>query len=82
MVKVTGQGQRSRSTFGRAAVDIRGSALPSAGKGNRTHYQFKVFVCVSLISGRMRIIARMRSIGVLILVYRSIRHSRNQLTMA
>ncbi len=31
-----------------------------------SHYQFKVFVCVSLISGRMRIIARMRSIGVLI----------------
>ncbi len=27
---------------------------------------FKVFVCVSVISGRMRIIARMRSIGVLI----------------
>ncbi len=35
-------------------------------KGNRSHYQFKVFVRVSLISGRMRIIARMRSIGVLI----------------
>ncbi len=29
------------------------------------HYQFKVFVCVSIISGRMRITARMRSIGVL-----------------
>ncbi len=27
---------------------------------------FKVYVCVSVISGRMRIIARMRSIGVLI----------------
>ncbi len=65
-VKVKGQGQRSRLTFWRAAVDIRGSALPSAEKGNRSHYQFKVFVCVSLISGRMRIIARMRSIGVLI----------------
>ncbi len=31
--------------------------------------QFKVFVCVSVISGRMRIIVRMRSIGVLILFY-------------
>ena len=61
-----GQGQRSRSTVWRAAVDIRGLALPSAAKSNRSHYQFKVFVCVSLISGRMRIIVRMRSIGVLI----------------
>ncbi len=33
---------------------------------DKNHYQFKVFVCVSVISGRMRIIARMRSIGVLI----------------
>ncbi len=48
-------------------VDNKGSALPSAGKSNKSHYQFKVFVCVSVISGRMRIIARMRSIGVLIL---------------
>ncbi len=44
------------------------SALPSAEKGNRSHYQFGMFVCVSLISGRMRIIARMRSIGVLIII--------------
>ncbi len=29
----------SRSNFQRAAVDIRGSALPSAAKGNRSHYQ-------------------------------------------
>ncbi len=29
-------------------------------------YQFKVFVCVSVISGRVRIIAQMQSIGVLI----------------
>ncbi len=42
------------------------SALPSAAKSNKSHYQFKVFVCVSAISGRMRIIARMRLIGVLI----------------
>ncbi len=39
---------------------------PSA-KSNKSHYQFKVFVCVSVISGRMWIITRMRSIGVLIL---------------
>ncbi len=32
-VKVAGQGQMSRSIFGRAAVDIRGSALPSKLKG-------------------------------------------------
>ncbi len=48
------------------AWTVRGSALPSAAKSNRSHYQFKVFVCVSLISGRIRIIARMRSIAVLI----------------
>ncbi len=52
--------------FQRAVVNIRGSALPSAAQSNRSHYQFKAFVCVSLISGRMRIIARMRSIGILI----------------
>ncbi len=49
---------------------MRGAAEPRdfwpTEKGNRSYYQFKVFVCVSLISGRMRIIARMRSIGVLI----------------
>ncbi len=31
-VKVMSQGQRSTSNFWRAAVDIRGSALPSAAK--------------------------------------------------
>ncbi len=56
-VKGRGQGQRSRS---------RGSALPSAAKSIKSHYQFKVFVCVSAISGRMWIIARMQLIGVLI----------------
>ncbi len=65
-VKGQGQGHRSRLIFWCAAVDNRGSALPSAEKGNRSHYQFKVFVCVSLITGHMRIIARMRSICVLI----------------
>ncbi len=62
-VKVTDQGQRSRSIFWRAAVDIRGSTLPSAVKSNRSHYQSKVFVCVSIVSRCMRIIARMRLIG-------------------
>ncbi len=62
-VKVMGQGQRSRSNFWRAAVDIRGSALPSAARSNKSHHQSKVFVCVSIIMGRILIIARMRSIG-------------------
>ncbi len=31
------------------AVDIRGSALPSAAKSNKSHYQSNVFVCVSVI---------------------------------
>ena len=48
----SGQGQRgSRSG---AAVDIRGAALLSAVKSNNRHYQSKVIVCVSVISGRMR----------------------------
>ncbi len=54
-----------------AAVDNRGSALPSAAKSNKNHYQFKMFVCVSVISGRMWIIARMRSFGILILLMKS-----------
>ena len=41
-VKVMDEGQRSRSNFWRAAVDIRGSALPSAAKSNKSHYQTKV----------------------------------------
>ncbi len=87
-VKGRGQGQRSGSRskvevkvkgqvkvkFWRAAVDNRGSALPSAAKSNKSHYQFKVFVCVSVISGRMRIIARMRSIGVLMIYYNKEKH--------
>ncbi len=58
-----GQGQRSRSIVWRAAVDIRGSALPSAVKSNKRHYQSTVFVCVSMISWRVLIIAQVRSIG-------------------
>ena len=46
-VKVMGQGQRSRSNFCLLAVDIRGSALPSAARANKSHYQSGVFVCVS-----------------------------------
>ncbi len=65
-VKIMGQGQRSRSNFWCAAVDIRGSALPSAAKSIRIDYQSEVFVCVSVIRGRIRIIARMRSVGALI----------------
>ncbi len=49
------------------------SVLPSVrlfalSHTNKSHYQFKVFVCASVISGPMWIIARMRSIGVLIFV--------------
>ncbi len=62
-VKVMGQGQSSRSNFWQAAVDIRGSALPSAAKSITSHYQSKVFVCVSVISGCITKIARMRPIG-------------------
>ncbi len=58
-----GQGQRSRPNFWCAAVDIRGLALSSAAKSIKSHYQSKVFVCVSVIRGCIRIIARMRSIG-------------------
>ncbi len=46
--KVKGQGhgvgQRSRSNFWRAAVNIRGSALRSVAKSNKSHYQSKVSV--------------------------------------
>ncbi len=62
-VKGQGQGHGSRSNIWRAAVNIRGSALPSAAKSKNHHYQSKVIVCVSVISGRLQIIARMRSIG-------------------
>ena len=56
--------ERSRSNFWCAAVDINGSALPRATKSNNYHhYQSKVIVCVSVISGRMRIIARMGSLS-------------------
>ncbi len=52
----------SRSNFWRAAVDDRGSALPSTARSNKSHYQFQVVVCVSVISGHMR------PIGVLIFI--------------
>ena len=58
-VKVKGQ----RSIFWCAAVDIRGLALPSVVKSNKGHYLSKVIICVSIISGRMRIIAQMQSIS-------------------
>ncbi len=53
----------SRSNVWRTAVDIRGSALPSAAKSNNHHYQSKVIDCVSVISQHLQIIVRMRSIG-------------------
>ncbi len=42
------------------------TAEPFAAKSIRSDYQSKVFVCVSVIRGHIRIITRMRSIGVLI----------------
>ncbi len=45
------------------AADIRGSALPGAAKSNKSLYQSMVFVCVSVMSGRMWIIAQMQLIG-------------------
>ncbi len=42
----SGQRSGSRSNFWRAVADIRGSALPSAAKSNKSHYQSKVFVCL------------------------------------
>ncbi len=53
-----GKCQGSRST-----VDVKGLTLLSAAKSNEGYYQFKVFVCVSVIGGQIRIIAWMRSIG-------------------
>ncbi len=48
-------------------LSVRPSVRPSVSsltvKSNKNHYQSKMFVCVSIISGRMRITARMRSIG-------------------
>ena len=58
IIKVAGQGQ----TLWCVAVDIRGLALLSASKSNKRHYQSKVFVNVSVISGCMRIIKPMQSI--------------------
>ncbi len=45
--------------------------LPSAAKSIRSHYQSKVFVCVSVIRGRIRIIVRLRSIGVSLALHSS-----------
>ncbi len=50
-VKGHGRGQMLRSHFLHAVVDIRGSALPSAAKSDKIHYQSKV--CVSVISQRV-----------------------------
>ncbi len=40
-----GRSQMSSSNFWHAAVHIGGLALPSAAKGNKSHYKSKVFVC-------------------------------------
>ncbi len=47
-----------------------GSVRPSVCLGvPRAHYQSKVAVCVSIISQRMRIIARRRSISFLFIFF-------------
>ncbi len=71
-MKDRGQGHGSRS---KVKVDIRGSVLPSAAKSNKSHYQSKLFVCMSVIRGHIRRIARMRlsafqSLILLILLYK------------
>ncbi len=42
---------------------VRPSVCLSFDKCSKEHYQSKVFVCVSIISGRMQIIAQMRTTG-------------------
>ena len=66
-----GQGQRSRSSsrvkfkgqgqFSGAQRSILGARLCQVQQpAKKSHYQSKVFVCVSVISGRVRIIAQNR----------------------
>ncbi len=62
------------NALGSVRPSVRPSVCPSVrlsvcaltAKSIRSDYQSKVFVCVSVIRGHIRIIARMRSIGVLI----------------
>ena len=49
-VRVTGKGQRSRSNFLRAVVDIRGSAVPSAAKSKEESSVQGVCLCVTFNS--------------------------------
>ncbi len=58
-----GLNYRPRSEGDNVLGSVRPSVFSLTVKSNKNHYQSKVFVCVSIISGRMRIIARMRSIG-------------------
>ncbi len=44
-------------------VKVVGQIYGAQQSSNKSHYQLTVFVCVSVISGRMQIITRMRSIG-------------------
>ncbi len=66
-VKGRGQGQMSgQGQFSGVQQSMIGARLCRVQQRAMSHYQFKVFVCVSVISGRVRIITRMLSIGVLI----------------
>ncbi len=62
-VKVKGQGQGQRSNFQCTAVNMRDSALPSAAKSKKSHYQSEVFVCVSVISGYTWMRAIQKKVG-------------------
>ncbi len=48
------------SVLGSIRLSVRRSVSTMS---NNHHYQSKVIICVSVISGRLRIIMRMRSIG-------------------
>ncbi len=50
-VKIKGQsqGHGSMSNFWRTEVNITGLVLLSVAESNKSHYQFKMFVCVSVI---------------------------------
>ena len=62
-MEVKGRGQKSGSNVWRAAVDIRGLALPSAARAitlklgaKNDHYRSGVSLCVSIISGHGQIL--------------------------
>ncbi len=69
-VKVKGWGQGQISGAQRSIIGARLCRVQQ--RAIRVITSLKAFVCASVISGRMRIIARMRSIGVLIIYFKLI----------